>query len=226
MQIIPFNKLIVDNINISNVKFDENNGLYFSEVNYNLTDEIIIDLSDVGFETDSMKLLKVYEVGCNIQMEVEFLHTSNKFYDFIRNIDSHMIDSVTKNSKRHFGFDFKHNAFDSIFDRTIKLPDTIPALPKLILEIGTGGDCLIIDKYSRNGNASIKNLKCGQEVKIIMSIDKIYFDKCCSWLKYKVGRISIVNNFCPTLNCLLEETENYEFDSEDEIDYAATINEF
>ena len=216
MQIIPYGKFIVDNIDISNVIYDEHKNLYFSEIKYNLGDNIF-DLANIGFETDNMKLLKI----SNTSIHVEFLHTSNKFYNFIKNIDDHIVHNVIKNSKKYFGIDFQHNTFSSIYSKSIKLPDKIPALPKLILELCT--DCSIFNRHNR---ISIDDLKEGQEIQMIINIDKIYFDKCSAWLKYSVKRICIINNLCPTLDCLFDEIDNYELDSEDEIDYAATINDF
>ncbi|ARF09442.1 hypothetical protein Indivirus_1_65 [Indivirus ILV1] len=162
--------------------------------------------------------LRLLGISNNI-ISVEFLYSSNEFYNFIKSVDDYIKNKIIENSPNWFGNHFNGDKVNNLFRSSIYLPEKLPGLPYMNFKVTD--NCIVLDRDNRK--CSIDELKVNMEIKLHYSIDGVEFYKNHCEVSFSVYEIDISKYLCQTLDSILCSNEEAINDTENEIiELAAT----
>lgn len=156
--------------------------------------------------------LRLVDISNNI-LTVEFLYSSQEFYDFIKNLDNYLKTQLALNGPGWFGDQFDTDKINNLYRSSILLPEKLPGLPLFKLKLT---DNFIIT--GKDGTTyDIDDLKSNMEIKIHFSIDGIEFHKNMCNASFSVYQINISKFLCQTLDNIFYPNSEIINDTESEI---------
>ena len=131
-----------------------------------------------NFRTNSQnfKLISIINSKENINLQVEFMPTSDHFYQLISEIDEHAKNDIIKNGSKWFG-EVKKETLENIYRNTIMLPSKIPRLPYMNFIININDEKCSCKIKSKKKLVDVSYLKTNMEIEIKFNIEGIYFNK-------------------------------------------------
>ena len=187
IQFSTVDSLQLESIELAGMLFDSNNNIYYSKLT-NL--EQIVRIPNFRF-------IKLNQSTTNSgSIDLEFLPNASNFYKFLYNLDNRIIGEFAKNSKNLVGTQFSYDTIETLYNKTIKIPDYIPALPTITLSLTV--DTIILDQQGEQ--IDIESIKEGNEVALLVTFDKVEFHKNRYRLVCIANCIQIKNGYCN--NCL------------------------
>ena len=205
------------NVQLYNLKqpiFDQTLNLFISQ---------FLDNNDKLCEIKSSSL-KFIDLKNNY-IQIEFLPSSNDFYNLINNLDNYIKDLIINNGSKWFNSNLNIETINNIFKRSINLPLSIPSLP--LMDLSIGNKLKITNKKKRTGNKkmTLNDLIKNMEIELCFNIIGIFFHKHKCHINFEVNEIHILNDVCQSLECLLNDSEeNYVTDIQSESNDVNTIS--
>jgi len=196
-------------VNLDQPIYDKKEDVYISQIYIN-------ERKGQLLLSPSMRFLNVVDRGNTIYVEVEFLLGGSGFYRLVHDLDEHIKEEIYKNSEIWLGKQFNHNSIDNLFNRSLSVPNDIPALPIMSFIIKKRGSSIMCKVKERGrGSADIFNLKQNNEVEIKFTIDGVYFLKNKWFIMYAAHEIKVINYNCQTLKCLIDDDDSTDDDTDD-----------
>lgn len=209
MQFCSYNEINLYEFHLNVPDFDSNYSIFISNILNSNTN------STMNIKSGNLRLLNFKD---DI-LQIEFLHSSNNFYEFINNIDLQFKNEIIKNGTDWFGDQVNVDTFNNIFKPSISLPIKLPGLPTMNFKCDT--DCKVSGK--RRKKLSKNDLKQNMEIELHFMIEGIHFHKNKCHLIYNVKNIRVLNNICQTFENSFGENNNQTFkDVESEINNIIT----
>lgn len=197
MNIINYNTISLESIKIGDLIYDDKKDIYYS----NLINNTVL-LNNL-IKVPNFKLNNVFEINNILHLELEFLPNGYEFYDFLYKLDLRIIEEFAKNSVELVGTELNYDTIETLYHKSIIIPDHIPALP--IVNFSISDNCVILDKNSNQ--ISINELKESNELCLLIRLDKLEFHKNKYKLIIVVEFIQISNYFCDY--CMFLDNDPY-----------------
>ncbi len=165
--------------------------------------------------------LRLLGISNNV-LSVEFLYSSQEFYNFIKSVDDYLKNEIIDNGPKWFGDKFDSDKVNNLFRSSVHLPEKLPGLPFMNFKLTS--DCIIMDRDNRK--CEFDDLKINMEVKLHYSIDGVEFYKNYCEVSYSIYEIDISKYSCQTLDDIFSQSTEAMNDTENEImDLAATYGD-
>ncbi|AYV82064.1 MAG: hypothetical protein Homavirus5_6 [Homavirus sp.] len=202
MNYIPYNELLIDSIELSDVVYSNDLNTYVSKLFYTIDN---IFLENVPLKIPNFRLVKIFSKNQQNYIRVEFLANTdgNDFYQFINKLDNQIINNFVDKSEQMIGTKLNYNSVSSLYHKSKQLPKTIPSLPTMTFCIPD--KCIILDKD--DNQLSLENLEINNELKLVINFDSIIFYPNMYKLTSNVDIIKINSYFCSGYDCLFTEDE-------------------
>lgn len=220
------NTLLFDKINLSQIKLNtlvcdtitiKDTHAYYSPLTYG--DE---SLSSINIISSSVKLNDIFVINNEQFLDIEFLPQSSSFYKFISDLDMHIINQFVKHSEELVGANVAYNTVNQLYEKSIKLPQNIPALPGLLVKVKPG--CVVLSRD--NKEIMIGDLCKNNEITIIFNINSVKFFQYKYTLDYQIALIKVDNNFIAGYDCLFNDNKKVEsYDEKNEVICANSLDE-
>jgi hypothetical protein len=194
MQFCDYNEINLCEFHLNVPDFDSNYSIFVSNILNSNTNSIM------NIKSGNLRLLNFEDD----MLQIEFLYSSNNFYEFINNVDSQFKNEIIENGTDWFGDHVNIDTFNNIFKPSINLPTKLPGLPTMNFKCDI--DCKITGK--RRKKLSKSDLKQNMEIELHFVIEAIHFHKNKCHLIYNVKNIRVLNNICQTFESLFGEN-NY-----------------
>ncbi len=188
-------------------------------------------------KTSPMKIERVNETVNTIDMYVSFLLNHPSFYEFVRDVDTYVIDTVFRNGSDFFGSMPNYETVSTLYKKSINLPSKLSFTPSMRFSVPNSGDeetdsrsslsgdtgssCRVIDL--NGARTSVHELKENNCVTMIIVPDRIRFYPNKFELVWVVHEIRINSYISQTTEYLFDDDEDNGKGAADEIDYAMTI---
>lgn len=185
---LDYSQIELNNINLDDPDFDEQNNCFRSSVRY-LN-------KDLTFKTASMRLVE--KRATNI--DLEFLSSEPYFYETMSGIDLRICDVILEKGEEWFEAKLSRDTITTLFRKTIKLPKTVNSMPYMTMNISK--DVLIEDKNKKN--VTLDKINLNTELTFILKADSVVFFNNGYNLVYKVEKIHVQNYFCAVNKCLFD----------------------
>ena len=191
MNILPFESIDIESIRLNPMQPAPDCGSYISE---------IADLADANILPQTFKLKKIDEETA----EFEFLPLSSNFYSFVKDIDDHVIKYLFNNSETLFGRKVSYDTISQLYERSLKLPDKIPAFPHMTVFVTP--DCVFLNKEKIE--VEIEDIPIGSEVTPILRLTNLEFYRHKYRLIWEVAIIKVENNMSTNFDYLFESANS------------------
>lgn len=178
--------------------------LYFNDKQNHYQLKILSNDDKLEFKTPKMKLNEVN----NSYITLEFLKNNNKFYDFMFELNNHIVQEIYKNSQSLFDIDLTLDNVKNLFVGNIDLPPNLSCHP--VIKLNVSNSCQVYDKD--DSLIELLDLENNCEVECIISAKKIIFKKNRFYIDYKVKSISIKNYVHNCTSYMLSEICPYSDD--------------
>ncbi len=155
--------------------------------------------SQLNVKSDGLKLLCIKDNS----LQIEFLPSSNNFYNFINTLDAKAKDEIIKKGLDWFGNNLNIDTVNNIYKQSIQLPVKLPGFP--ILNFKISENCKITG--TRRKKLTIDDLKPNMEIELSFIIEGVYFYKNKCNLVYCVNCIKVINGMCQTLENLFSDND-------------------
>ena len=190
---------------------------YESDYNVFISKLIEMDISgqtkQLNVKSDSLKLVYICIKDNNLQ--IEFLPSSNNFYNFINALDVKAKDEIIKKGPEWFGNSLNSDTVNNIYKQSVQLPVKLPGFPTVNFKIGE--NCKIVG--ARRKKLIFDSLKPNMEIELSFTIEGVYFNKNKCNLVYCVNCIKVINGMCQTLeNLFSDNDEQHKNDNKNDID--------
>lgn len=190
MEFIDYNKIKLFSLNLGQPTFISEKGIYLSSI-YNENN------NKVGIKKINFRLLQVK----NRELHLEFLYSTNEFYNFMLDLDKYIRDQIISNGSTWFGNNLDGDTINNIYKTAINLPDKIPSFP--YIKFLCHEDCKITGKKRKK--CQLDDLKPNMELEIDFLINGVfYYPNKCN-ISYSVTQIKVVNDICQSFNSLFHE---------------------
>ncbi len=199
MNILPFESINIESIQLGPMEPGIDGISYISE---------ITDLCDANILPQTFKLKNLDDE----KVELEFLPLSANFYAFVKNVDNHIVQYLFDNSELLFGSKVSYETINQLYERSLKLPEKIPAFPHMIIVVDP--KCVFLDKDKFE--VDMNSIPIGSEVTPILRLTDIVFNKNKYSLTWEVSIIKVENNLSTNFDYLFDNgglgqhTENSE----------------
>lgn len=179
----------------------------------NLTKMDSLDTSNksmkLNVKSDSVKLLCIKDNT----LQIEFLPSSNNFYNFINTLDMKAKDEIIKKGSDWFGVNSLNiDTVNNMYKQSSQLPIKLPGFPTVNFKIDE--NCKITG--ARRKKLAIESLTQNMEIELSFTVEGVYFYKNKCHLVYCVNCIKVINGMCQTLENLFSDNNdnNNNIDSE------------
>lgn len=209
MNILPFESINLESIRLNPMKPGPNGISYMSE---------IADLSSANILPQTFKIKKIDEDF----IELEFLPLTANFYTFVRDLDYYIIQYLHDNSEYLFGQEINYDTINQLYEKSIMLPESIPAFPYMVIEIDP--KCVFLDKDKYEVNA--ENVPIGSEVTPILKLTDVIFYKHKYSLVWSVKIIKVENNLSTNFDYLFDNDNLNHHTDQSEIIIANSLSDY
>lgn len=197
MQFCDYKEIDTNLFHLNVPEFDYNYNIFISRLlntNTNVKSKVTMNI-----KSDSLRLLDIKD-GI---LQVEFLYSSNDFYEFINGIDSQFKEEIIVNGSDWFGNNLNNDTINNIFKQSVNLPVKIPGLPTINFRYDD--NCKI--SGIKRKKLSMDDLKPNMEIELHFTVEGIYFYKNRCHLIHNVKQIKILNDTCQSFESLFGEND-------------------
>lgn len=195
MQFRYYNETNLYDYKLLEPEFDSTNNIFASKLQDNKNKELKIKSGNMRFLSKQDNYIKV-----------EFLHTSNEYYQYIKSLDTFLKSEAEKHLTSMLG-NVNKETLDNLFRSSIIVPDKLPALPMMMFKLnenckfsGLKRRKLSIDDFKENANVEIHYVVHGIN----------YFKNKCE-IVYDVLQLKLVEATTETLEELINKTPEIEY---------------
>lgn len=205
--------------------------------NYDISNFYIFNLTEPEFESNKFMSkfvdennspayiksgsLRLLDITGNI-LTVEFLYSSQEFYDFIKSIDNYLKEQLIEKGPIWFGDKFDTDKINNLYRSSVHLPTKLPGLP--IIKFKLDENCILVGKD--DNRYDIDDLKTNMEIKVHFCIEGVEFHKNQCNASFTCYQVNVMRNFCQTIDNFYYPNSEIMSDTEDEIlDLANTSSE-
>lgn len=197
MQFCNYNEINLHIFHLDIPYFDFDNNVFISKLFDNN------DNHSMNIKSDSLRLLNLKDDT----LQMEFLYSSNNFYNFINNLDMQSKNEIIKNGFEWFGNSLNIDTIDNLFKQSVILPTKIPGLPTINFKC----DDLCKITSNKKKKLSKNDLKPNMEIELCFVVDGIHFYKNKCHLIYNVKQIKILNDICQSFESLFKTNEDDDY---------------
>ena len=202
MQFRYYNEANLYDYHLSEPEFDDVDKLYKSKLLDDKKKGLRIKSGNMRFLSKQDKYIKA-----------EFLHTTNDYYQYIKNIDSHLKGEAEKHLLNILG-NINKDTLDNMFRSSILLPEKIPSLPTMLFKLND--DCKFAGLKRRK--ATIDDFKEDSNIEVHFIIHGInYFKNRCE-IVYDVLQLKLIETSCETIETLINKTSEIQYQLSDNDD--------
>lgn len=188
--------------NLNQPTFDYTYNIFISKFNNDMNIKYTVKLNEIIEEAD------------NLQLKIEFLHSSNSLYSYVMQLDNKVKTEIILNGPNWFGDSLNADTINNMFKQSIQLPGKLPGFPTMDLKISENCEVYGI---SGKRKMAINKLKPNMEIEIGFSVDGVYFYKNKCNLVYYVNHIRVINNVCLIWEDLFSSDDENEIDQIDDL---------
>ena len=143
--------------------------------------------------TDVLKYISCSTIDKDhVELTVEFLPSCNNFYTFFNELEEDIKMLVLNSSESLIGIKMSNGAINNLFKKSVKLPETLPSLPRL--------------KFKVNKNMINKdNIEIGTEITITYNIKSIELGVYDCRIIYDVTNINFNGKHCQSFDYLFTD---------------------
>lgn len=147
------------------------------------------------------------------QIKVEFLHTADEYYQYIKNLDSFIKTEAEKHLSNILG-NINKDTLDNLFRSSILLPEKLPSLPTMVFNLND--NCKFTGLRKRK--VSLDDFKDNTNIEVHFVINGInYFKNKCEII-YDVLQLKLVEASCETIENLINKNPDIEYQLSDNDD--------
>jgi len=203
MQFNYYNEIDINSYHLSEPIYDELNDIYMCKLTDTKNKEIRV-------KSSSMRLLDLIDNN----LRLEFIHTSNDFYQFVNNLDNYLKEGVKEQLSKLLE-NINKDTLDNLFKSSINLPDKLPSLPFMKFKL----DSTCKFAANRRRKISIESLKQNTEIEIHLFITGVNLYKNKYEVIYNVHQVKLIGDYSPSLVDLLTKNPNEDDGTNENIEY-------
>lgn len=173
----------------------------------------------ITIKSSGLKLINFKNDGT---LNVEFLYSTNDFYQCIKLLEDQFKSLILKHWEGWFDKETDIDTINNLFKTCIQLPGKIPSLPSMIFKIHE--QCEVYRQKNKK-KINLSDLKNNMEIELKIEIDGLYFYRNKCNVIYYVKEICVIDDITQSFDCLFGEdindslTETLVDESEDLNDY-------
>jgi len=199
MQFRYYHEVKLYDYTLSEPEFDSANNIFTSKLLDNKNKELRI-------KSGNMRLVSRQDK----QIRVEFLHTADEYYQYIKNLDSLLKGEAEKHLSNILG-NINKDTLDNMFRSSILLPEKLPSLPVMVFQLND--NCKFTGLKRRK--ATLEDFKENSNIEVHFVVHGInYFKNKCEII-YDVLQLKLVEASCETIESLINKNSEIEYQLSD-----------
>lgn len=195
MSFFYYNEINLYDYKLSEPNFDTINSIFTSKFLDTKDKELKLKSGNMRLVSTQDKIIKA-----------EFLHTSDEYYQYIKNIDSYLKSEAEKHLSNILG-NINKETLDNLFKSSILLPEKIPALPTMIFRLND--NCKFIGQKRRK--ITLEEFKENSNIEVHFVIHGINYYKNKCEIIYDVLQLKLIDTTCETIENLINKTQEIEY---------------